>query len=242
MIVMPWGRVGSNLVSLTLSRTSGVVIDNEPTTRIRTDGHQAGLTMSQMGAQQLDHLSNFVSTHEGTARAAGLKLSHRSLVAPLEYLAKARNDGFDPIVMTRRNHLKTAVSQLRAQHRAQQTESHWESPWAVRREEPKPGPTLIDVAEAIRLTGVFSTLETAMQKSISTVFGDAALRIEYADLAAAPADNIAMIHDYLGLPLTKEIDLSHRKATSDVLADDILNYDEFRDAVRATGLGRFIQT
>lgn len=241
LILMPWGRVGSNLVSLTLSRTPKVVIDNEPTTRIRTEGHQAGYTKPEMGDQQLAHLSNFVSAHADTGRTAGLKLSHRSLIAPLDYLGTAKNYGFDPIVMTRRNHLKTAVSQLRAQHRAQQTASRWESPWAVRSEEPKPGPTMIDVVEAIRLTGVFSKLETAMQSSISAVFGDAVLRIEYADLAAAPTKHVAMIHDHLGVPLADKIDLSHRKATSDVLADDILNYDEFCDAVRAAGLDHFIE-
>ena len=36
---MPWGRVGSNLVTATLAGSPDIVIDNEPTTRLKTSGY-----------------------------------------------------------------------------------------------------------------------------------------------------------------------------------------------------------
>ena len=241
VILMPWGRVGSNLVSTTLNRTRGVTVNNEPTTRIRTEGHRDGLSLADMAAQQTAQLDAFVETHRGVTAVAGLKLSHRSLVEPKPYLLRIREYGFRPVIMTRRNHLKTAVSQLRAQDRANQAATEWKSPWAVRTEEPKPGPTAIDIEEAIRLTALFAKMEKSLERSIKAVFNGTGLRIEYAELAADPAATMVAIFDYLDLAVPHSFDLTYRKATSDTLSDDICNFTDFKKAAVAAGYSHFLE-
>ncbi|WP_417724412.1 hypothetical protein [Salipiger sp.] len=245
VLLMPWGRVGSSLVTSALWSAPGVRIENEPTTAIRTRGAAEGATPAEIGARQRAHLDAFLGGQEEGCVAAGLKLSHRSLVAPRDYLAQLSGAGFRGVLMLRRNVLKCAVSQMRALTRtaAAGGEGPWQSPWAVRTVEPKPGPTVIDPDEAIRLAGVFRRSHDRMLRDVAALPGGGAgwSRVEYEDLCADPEGTTRAIFDRLEIPAPKDIALKHRKATSDRLEEDILNYDAFAGAVRAAGLERYLQ-
>ncbi|SEP22016.1 hypothetical protein SAMN04490248_14111 [Salinihabitans flavidus] len=117
----------------------------------------------------------------------------------------------------------------------------WNSPWAVRAEEPKPGPASIDIEKAIRLTAIFAKMEASLEKSVESVFEGIALRIEYEELASDPVETIELIFGYLGLVAPETIALRYRKATSDRLSDDICNYAEFEAAVEAAGYSHFLE-
>lgn len=241
-LLMPWGRVGSHLLATAFSETPGVRVENEPTTSIRTHGHKAGLSLSEIGEQQMQHLEAFVDAGSAGQVGAGLKLSHRSLVDQPGYLHRLSELGFRLVLMVRRNHLKCAVSQLRALARAQRgrRETPWASPWAVMTDEPKPGPEPIDVAEAIRLTGVFEALHQKMMDRVQTIYGTGWTSVEYEALSADPHGVIRDVFTYLELPAPETIAIRHRKATSDSLSEDILNYAEFEAAVKKAGLGGFL--
>jgi hypothetical protein len=241
-LLMPWGRVGSNLMAAALSRQPGIALANEPTTRIRTDAQREGWSEAQVRRAQFDQLAAFHAEHAGRRRAAGLKLSHRSLSEPLAYLTRLRAMDFLPVAMVRENTLKCAVSQMRAQarSRAGAAGGGWRSPWAIGADEPKPGPAPLDPAEAIRLAGVFAEAQETMDRTLARVFGSDVLRVEYRDLAADPEGEVARVFAHLGLDAPERLELAHRKATSDDLSEDVTNYAEFAAAVRASPYARFL--
>lgn len=240
-ILMPWGRVGSNLVAATLRAEAGVLIDNEPTTRIRTFGQRDGIPEAVQAEQQSDELERFLRLSV-RYRFAGLKLSHRSLLQPASYLGRLREAGAKPILMVRANHLKTAISQLRAEARARGG-GPWQSPWAIAAAEDKPGPAPVDCDKAIRLARLFAKLEAQARASVDATFGNAVLEVEYADLAARPDEVLAKIRAWIGMPpADPAATMPHRKATSDDLREDVTNHTDLARAAEAAGLGAMMST
>lgn len=236
VLLMPWGRVGSNLVAATLGRRSNVRIDNEPTTRIRTYGERDGISSQDQAKRQRVELENFLA-RPPDLRAEGLKLSFRSLLDPQAYLSRLRTANVPLVLMTRQNHLKCAVSQLRARVRAEADDISWQSPWAVQAQEPKPGPVSLDPDEVIRLTKLFKQLHTETLRSVHAIYQTDFLAIEYAHLATDPYAEITRICDWIGLDRLDTVDLPHRKATSDDLSEDVTNYDDLARAAKEAGFG-----
>lgn len=244
VILMPWGRVGSNLITMTLAASKNIEIDNEPSTRLNTLGRREGWSSERIAERQLEHLSTFHRIHRDKVSAAGLKLSHRSLIAPGDYMNRLIELGFFPIIMVRKNFLKCAVSQMRALARVEALRGrsqNWNSPWAVGRTEPKPGPIPIDPSEAIRLTGEFEKHHHALIATSRAAFGQGTMQIEYRELASDPGATIRKIYGALELTSPRRVRVPHRKATSDLLSEDIPNYTEFADAIHAAGLGHFLE-
>lgn len=242
VLLMPWGRVGSNLVAATLGRRPDIRIDNEPTTRIRTYGERDGVSTQDQAKRQLAELETFLAATADTAetRAAGLKLSFRSLLEPRVYLFRLRTANVPLVLMTRQNHLKSAVSQLRARARAEAEDVPWQSPWAVRAKEPKPGPVALDPDEVIRLTKLFRQLHHETLKTVRAVYGDDWIIVEYDHLAANPEAEIGRICDWIGLARFDTADLPYRKATSDDLSEDVTNYKALARAAREAGFGQML--
>ena len=144
--------------------------------------------------------------------------------------------------MLRDNFLKCAVLQLRATAREQappEQENLWQSPWAVASTEPKPGAVPIKPAIAIQLTREFQEHQEALIRT-AAIFGRDAMQIEYRDLAADPEATIRNIYTTFGLVSPGQIQLAYRKATSEVLREDITNYAQFAEVVTKAGLDRFL--
>lgn len=243
VIVMPWGRVGSNLVTAALAESADIEIDNEPTTRLKTLGSNEGWPRANIGARQLEQLSAFHQMHRADGGAAGLKLSHRSLITPGDYAKNLTRLGFRPIVMFRNNFLKCAVSQIRALARAEvhpSEQRNWQSPWAVGAAEMKPDPIPIDPRQAIRLTREFESHHHALMATSNAAFGPNVMRIEYHELASDPEATIRKIFRALDMTPPRKVRVPYKKATSDILEQDITNYVEFENAIRAAGLDHFL--
>jgi hypothetical protein len=242
-LLMPWGRVGSNLVVSVLNPTAGVKVMNEPTTGIRSRGEAAGLTAQEIDIQQRQHLDDLVANATGKETAIGLKLSYKSLIDQNAYIEKLHQYGFRMVLMVRRNFLKCAVSQQRALVRAAQkknTDVAWNSPWEVRQNEPKPEATELDIARTIKSARLFEALHWDMLKDVQEKFGDNYTLVEYETLLGAPEETIRSVFHNLELKQPKDVGIRSRKATSDFLQDDILNFEDFTIAVRDEGLGRFL--
>lgn len=240
VILMPWGRVGSNLVVGALDRMTSVKVANEPTTAIVSAAQRDNWSKARVAAEQLDQLDALLAANAGRRRAVGLKLSYRSLAAPDAYLQRLVSGAFVPVFMVRRNFLKCAVSQMRAQHRATGTpDPRWNSPWAVGRNEPKPGPITVDPDRVLRLLRDFERCHYALLAA-KNAFPNPPLIIEYEDLAADPRAVIASMLNEIGLPTPENIRVVYRKATSDRLRDDIVNYDALASVVGKAGYGWFL--
>lgn len=242
-LLMPWGRVGSNMVAESMNGWRRIHIENEPATRIKTFGLQDRLSLEEIQTRQLEHLESFVGAGHPRVLAAGLKLSHRSLIDPEQYLGRLAEHGFSLIVMLRENFLKCAVSQVRADARARNPERFsqtWESPWAVAAREPKPGQMPVDVNLTLRLAAEFEQHHGAVLDRVHKTFGEQFLRIEYAQLAADPERVLADIYSYLNIQRPRNILIPHRKATSEDLREDISNFAEFETKVRQSPFSRFL--
>ncbi|MEO1306740.1 MAG: hypothetical protein AAFV38_02100 [Pseudomonadota bacterium] len=239
-LMMPWGRVGSNLVVSALNAAPGIRVLNEPTTVIRSKGQSAGLTLNEIADQQNEHLEEFIQNPPD--HTAGLKLAYQSIVQKTAYLEKMAKADFKLVLMVRKNFLKCAISQVRALDRAQNKakSDQWASPWAVKMNEPKPEATEIDIEKAIKLSDRFEALHYEMLGRVNAVFGRNYLHVEYGELVEDPEKGIRGVFSFLSREEPESIKISHRKATSDRLQDDILNYDAFATAIRDAGKAAYL--
>ncbi|UWQ21517.1 sulfotransferase [Jannaschia sp. W003] len=242
-ILMPWGRVGSNLVVGVFNEAAGVPLLNEPTTRIR--GTAAAVGPFAADREQLDFLAAFPApadfvNGDPAVGVAGVKLTHTSFLSPMGAYEALAAGGYRIAAMDRRDHLRAAVSQLRAEQRRADKGGR-RGAWAVKAGERKPGPTALDPALLLHRAGAFEIRSRAMHDYLAALIpAERVIHVEYADLSADPEGTIRGIADHVGVALPDRFALPHRKATSDDLREDVLNYDEVRAAAAGTPFERFL--
>lgn len=229
-IIMPWGRVGSNLVVSVLGQNCRVSIANEPTTGIRSRNRDLRSSFA-VDRDQLAYLRGFpdqkaIGPASRKLPLRGVKLSHRSFVSPMSAYAVLREKGFRIVAMDRDNHLKTAISQIRAEQRAKAGDQP--GAWSVPRDAAAPGASTIPPDLALRRARAFAGASAQMHDYLAHFFGDDLLKIRYEDLNVDPKPVIFSIARYLGLDLDKGFDLPHQKATDDDLSRSVSNWDEVR--------------
>lgn len=237
-IIMPWGRVGSNLVTSTLTSECGVVVANEPTTVIRSQARESGPDgFFKVDIQQTDYLSGFPDVAEFPIRgfrqgAKGMKISHQSLISPMMAYSIIKSRNFKVVSMIRQNHIKAAISQIRAEQRA--SKKIGTGAWSVPAASKMPKATHIDPQQAITRAARFAANTAQMLDYIDHFFSDRALRVTYEDLNQDPHVEVNKIISFLGYELPENYKLPHRKATSDDLSQSVLNWPEVREAFSRT--------
>lgn len=226
-IVMPWGRVGSNLVLDVLVEHTNVGVANEPTTALRTPYERGDDKTELFHADQvqLEYLAAFPDVAGFPMRLPagrdlrGVKLSHRSLVSPMSAYALLAEKGFRIIVMDRANHIKSAISQMRADQRAV---------WSVRRGEEVPGPMRIGPIIALSRARYFASASSQLKDYLGHFFPEGWKTVQYETLNADPEGTIRDIAAYIGVTLPRRFTLPHQKATTDDLSQSVSNWDEVR--------------
>lgn len=231
-ICMPWGRVGSNLVVSVLNDHAGIGIANEPTTvlasrRRKEPGRQFLTDLDQLAyLQDFPDIGRFgLPVLGGPLR--GIKLAHQSLVSPMAAHAVLAERGFRIIAMYRDNHIKTAISQIAAERRAQ---AGSRDAWSVSRRSRPPAP--VEVRPTLALARARACAQSArrMRDYLGHFHPEGGLSVRYEDLNAAPHDTIRRIAEHLGLRLPQKFVLPHRKATDDDLSRSVTNWSEVRAA------------
>ncbi len=110
--LMPWGRVGSNLLNSIIARGRNVVVYNEPLTRIDSRGRKSGESRKQIWTAQRDWLAeNIVQPDTDSTVFLNLSAVHVLRAAAFAKLIAPRKPTY--IVLDRRDDLATAVSALR---------------------------------------------------------------------------------------------------------------------------------
>lgn len=241
-ILMPWGRVGSNLVVGVLCKNNKVSIANEPTTALRSRAANEPNKEFSIDSAQIDYLRTFPTGVYGKFPARknskfGVKLAHRSFVSPMMAYATLREQGYRLVTMDRRNHVKSAVSLIRANQRRATAQK---SAFAVAVDERKPGPTIIPPANLIRLAKVFQEKSALMQHYANHEYGAEKLEIYYEDMLQDPKTTIRQIADYLDISLPADFELPYKKTTNDSLCEDILNYDEVVKELSKVGMDEYL--
>lgn len=231
-ILMPWGRVGSNLVVSVLGEQAGIGIANEPTTALASRHRDQPDGRFLADRDQIAYLRAFpdiagFGTKVPPGPLLGMKLSHRSLISPYTAHAVLAERGFRIVAMYRDNHIKTAISQIRAEMRAQ---AGSKDAWSVSRRSRPPGPMRVRVALALARARTCADNARLMRDYLAHFHPEGRIDIRYEDLNAEPHDTIRRIAAHVGVTLPSGFVLPHRKATEDDLSRSVTNWDEVRAA------------
>lgn len=229
-VVMPWGRVGSNLVISTLMRQCGINIANEPTTVIRSMFRSEGPEgFCSADIMQTDYANSFPDIEKfpfggKCKKPIGMKISHQSLVSPMMFYSILKERNFKIVSMVRNNHIKAAISQLRAEERARSNIGS--SAWSIPSKSAMPEPSRIDPRQVLARADRFMQNTVQMQGYLDYLFPDRKIEVEYEDINGNPKAALLNIANYLGYELPEVYSLPHRKATSNNLSDSVVNWRE----------------
>ncbi|MBV8976517.1 MAG: hypothetical protein JO261_10330 [Alphaproteobacteria bacterium] len=215
LLLMPWGRVGSNLVFDILRQSARMKLANESLNALKTWPEQQAW---------------FAQFYE-TARPAtehGFIGSKQNMLAVRDdrtFASLCREAGVRIVRLRRASILKAAVSQMRAEQHARTTGS-----WAVKRGGAVPGPSAIEPELLLKR---LKMMEDCDRRLTALFAAEETLDIAYEELNAALDTAIARVRAYLGVPQTP-YKVPFDKATPDRLEEAIVNLDAVRAALKGT--------
>lgn len=222
MILMQWGRVGSNLIMNIIHQSRVGLLSNEVFNRIRDK------------EEQLAWYQDFYqfAAPEPTHRLIGTKENVLAVADRTAFAERLRADGIKVIRMRRDNLLKAAVSQMRAQaYAALMQERVGKARWAVLKGEEPLGPTAIDV-EVLRQR--LETMARAREALMGMFEPDEVLDIEYESIVQDLPGVVTTLRRHLDLQQKPDFRVIYEKATPDDLGAAVSNYSEVVEALRDT--------
>lgn len=222
LLAMPWGRVGSQLLAGILSRSVGAA-------GLRMGNEELTVRPAWSAADQMAWLDeHFALSGQPVPEAIGHIGSKESAAAIVDraWFSRRCAEGALRIVRMRRaDHLRAAISQVRAKDHAAIT-----GRWSIGPDEPPPGPTTIDPA---RLLEVMEAMVEA-DRALGAMFAGCAIHdVEYADLLGDLDSTVRGVRAFLDIA-QRAVPVTHAKMTPDDLAATVLNLDEIRAVLRGT--------
>ena len=227
LVVMPWGRVGSNLL-MDLIRQFPVrkKLNSEKFNQLRTI------------EEQVTWFEDFYELHsQGRTKLIGSKQSVLSMRDIGRIEALLSDHSISVIRMRRENCLRAAVSQIRAEQYAEKTRAETGSArWAQRKGDPGLGPSHIDPDLLLRRTRIMATQQQRMMDGFQ---GLRLLEIEYEEINSQLMSVYERLSEFLGLPSTA-ICIPFDKSTPEDLTHAITNYDEVERMLENTEFGEYL--
>jgi hypothetical protein len=222
MILMQWGRVGSNLIVNIVNQSKQAALTNERFNSIRDAAGQ------MEWYQEHFQFDAPVASH----RLIGSKENILAIADREAFLARLRADKVRIIRMRRDNLVKAAVSQVRAQLYAEQTKAETgKAMWAVRKGEAPLGPTEIDPTDLRWRIDAMNRARTALLEAFTP--GEV-LDIEYDQILDDLPGVVGRLRSHLDLPDDAPFRVPFVKATPDDLGEIVSNYDAVRDSLIGT--------
>jgi len=228
MMLMPWGRVGSNLLLHILEQSARIKTDNE------------GLIHVCDADAQLEWVASFYELNSNCPSRPfiGSKQNMRSICDVGPFTTYLIQSGIRIVRLRRDNYLKAAVSQIRAEQYAEKTRREsGVARWGVLRGQTPLGVTPIDIDMLIQR---IRTIEEQQQRLIEAFLASEVFDIEYDDIQRSLEDVVRRLRDYLEMP-QKPFVPKYDKATPDDLPDAILNYSELKQRLADTAYSEFLQ-
>ena len=221
MLLMPWGRVGSNLLFAILRQSAPMKLANESLNSIRAADAQAAW------------FREFYETDVDAPSQAFIG-SKQNMLAIRDDTAMAgliRGAGLRVVRLRRANLVKAAVSQIRAEQYADKTGAETgQRLWAVKKGHAPLGRAAIDPELLATRIGI---MEAADRRLMQAFAAAEVLDIDYEDVRASLDAVVARVRDHLGVPQAP-FNVPYDKATPDSLQDAIENYDAVRARLDGT--------
>ncbi|WP_299328303.1 hypothetical protein [Parasphingopyxis sp.] len=227
-IMMPWGRVGSNLL-LSMIRTAFPSSE----TRAVNEPFKRGMNAEQ----QIDLFKKFYRRRDAEERLIIAKYSVR-LIADKAALARQFSEHGVRLVRQRRaNLVKAAVSQLRGKLYADLSEKQsGRRRWGVPAKERPLPPVALDPKRFVEvLRGMVSSDEELMRFAPDCPILD----IEYEQISEGPEQVFSDLLDWLEVVPQRAPEIIFAKATPDDLTQAVPNLEALRDAANAAGFEQF---
>jgi LPS sulfotransferase NodH len=221
MLLMPWGRVGSNVLFAMLKQSATIKLNNESLNQLRTVEEQAAwfAEFYEIGAPSIS------STHIGSKQNV---LAVRNFDA-FSLLLQA--NGLRIVRLRRDNIVKCAVSQMRAEQYADQTgRETGVRRWAVRAGNQRLGATRLDPEILVKRIGKIESLQRRLMEAFP---GHQVLDIEYEEINRSLDRVVEGFRDFLDMPQVS-FKIPFLKATPDALAEAIENFAEIRERLSLT--------
>jgi hypothetical protein len=221
MMLMPWGRVGSNLLFAILRQSASMKLANENLIQLST------------AEQQTAWFKDFyeVSCSISSQSYIGSKQNLRS-VRDFAALQRMIGEYAVRVIRLRRdNHVKSAISQIRAEMYAEQTRRDTGTAmWAVKKGSNPLGPSVVDSDLLLKRIQIMAEWHS---KLVSTFAGHEVLDIEYEEINGSLEETVRRLQSFLDLP-HGPFRVTFDKATPDNLAETVLNFGEIRDRLAGT--------
>lgn len=218
MLLMPWGRVGSNLMLSALRQSAQMKLENE------------NLIVLPDAAGQSAWFHAFYETASNPqwTKYIGCKQNFLSFADPAQMKALMAEHGVKVVRMRRDDLVKAAVSQMRGEQYAKWSEKKYgEILWSPRSHTEIMGPTEIDPTV---LLGRIATMGDAHARLMASFAPGEVFDVEYEEINRNLNDVVHRVRDYIGVP-QKPFELRFRKMTPDNLEDAIVNLSEVRAAL-----------
>jgi hypothetical protein len=213
MLLMPWGRVGSNLLFAILRQSAAMKLANESLNAIRDAEAQAAW------------FREFYETEEAAPSQLfiGSKQNMLAVRDDAAMVGLIRDAGLRVVRLRRANLVKAAVSQIRAEQYAERTGVETGTRlWAVKKGDAPLGRAPIDPELLVKRIGIMGACDRRLMQALGAA---EVLDIDYEDVNFALGDTVTRVRDYLGVPQAP-YRVPYDKATPDDLSDAITNFDE----------------
>lgn len=221
-ILMPWGRVGSNLIMNIVAQSGPAKLANETFNTIKGEAEQL--------AWYREHYE--FGAEEPSKPVIGCKQNVLSITEPAGFAEQLLADGVRVVRMRRDNLVKVAVSQMRAELYAQRTKEETGKPrWAVRKGEQPLEPIAIDPDLLERRLKIATK---AHERLLGMFSPEQVLDIEYGDIRGDLTLLVQRLRVWIGLPTDQPFKVAFEKATSDDLRDAVLNFRQVKRRLRGT--------
>lgn len=227
MLLMPWGRVGSNLLIDILRQSAPMKLQNENLIHVADS------------QRQLEWISEFYETDRAThaKRYIGSKQNVRSIRDAEAFSLALRGSGVRVVCLWRRNLLKSAVSQIRGELYAEKTARESGAPsWAVKKGATPLEATRIDPDLLLKRVSIMEQQQIRMEQAFSAVSG---LDLEYEELHHNLTGAVSRLRSFLEVPQVP-FSVQFVKATPDTLSDAIVNFPEVQERLASTPYAKYL--
>jgi hypothetical protein len=233
LVLMPRGRVGSNLLTSQLNGHRRIKMFNEALTGISSKYGAHPADRQSAWAEQKIWLEQFLAELPSHAPKAyvGVKVDFTMIGDPRAFISIVHAHRFEVIYIYRANVVKQAVSLVRARANAQRMrEKYGTALWGIRSSEDVLPPGPVDVKELEQLATLMMRQHVACEFFLNSAMIDF-LPIEYARFTADLDAGLRRVEAFLGVEQISR-STTFVKSTPDDLAASVTNITELRNALR----------